>query len=147
MLFELHADHPGVSRMRNLERSTVLWPGFHKEPAGFVKNYAECQLHKKTPPHAPLHPWEWSSQSWSRNNTCPFLGKPILVFVDSHSKWFDVVIVPSTSSIATFNVLRTIFAAPGLPEIIVSDNGTAFTSNEFQAFLRNNGNCHMRSAT
>ena len=32
----------------------------------------------------------------------------------------------------------------GLPEIIVSDNGTSFTSQEFQTFLRQNGIQHVR---
>ena len=44
------------------------------------------------------------------------------------------------------SVLRTIFASHGLPEILVSDNGTAFTSSEFGIFLRQNGIRHITSA-
>ena len=46
----------------------------------------------------------------------------------------------------TIKVLRNIFATHGLPEIIVSDNGTAFTSNEIQAFLRISGIRHISSS-
>ena len=84
--------------------------------------------------------------AWSNPYAGPLLGKHFLVVVDAHSKWLDVIIVPSTSSIATSNVLRTIFATHGLPEVIVSDKGTAFTSNESQAFLGNNGIHHIKSA-
>ena len=38
------------------------------------------------------------------------------------------------------------FATHGLPEILVSDNGTAFTSAEFQEFLRRNGIRHITTA-
>ena len=37
-------------------------------------------------------------------------------------------------------------ATHGLPEIIVSDNATGFTSNEFQEFVTRNGICHIPSA-
>ena len=56
------------------------------------------------------------------------------------------MIVPSTSSQATIKALCPIFATHGLPEIIVSDNGSAFTSEEFQKFIKQNGIRHLRSA-
>lgn len=43
-------------------------------------------------------------------------------------------------------VMRTVFTTHDLPEVIMSDNGTAFTSAEFQEFLRQNGVRHITSA-
>eukprot|EP00731_Ephydatia_muelleri_P000099 Em0001g99a len=43
-------------------------------------------------------------------------------------------------------VLRQVFSCHGLPEVLVSDNGTAFTSTEFQTFVQRNGFRHIRSA-
>ena len=34
----------------------------------------------------------------------------------------------------------------GIPELILSDNGTAFTSDEFKEFVRKNGIRHRTSA-
>ena len=103
----------------------------------------------KSPVLASLHTWDWPSCPWTRlhiDHAGPFLGKIFLVVVDAHSKWMDVVIVPSTSSQATIKALRPIFATHGLPEIIVSDNGSAFTSEEFQEFVKRNGIRHLRLA-
>ena len=76
----------------------------------------------------------------------PSQGKMILVVIDGHSKWLEVVVVPSTSSINTIRVLRTLFATHGLPEVVVSDDGAAFMSSEFQEFMKKNGIQHLRAA-
>ena len=73
------------------------------------------------------------------------MGKLYLVVVDAHSKWLEVKIVPSTSSHATIHVLRSIFATHGLPDVVVSDNGTASTSSEFKEFVQRNGIRHINS--
>lgn len=97
-----------------------------------VKDCLQCQENQKSPPSVPMLPWEWPSKPWTRlhiNNAGPFMGKMFLVIVDSNFKWLEVRMVHSATS--TIQELRSVFATHGLPEIIVSDNGTAFTSNEF----------------
>ena len=44
----------------------------------------------------------------------------------------------ATTSQKTIDILRNLFAAHGLPEEIVSDNGLQFTSHEFKNFCRLN---------
>ena len=45
----------------------------------------------------------------------------------------------TTSAICAIQALRKIFATHGIPEIVVSDNGTAFDSSEFRQFCDTNG--------
>ena len=59
--------------------------------------------------------------------------------VDAYSKWIDVQIVPSISAEATIAALQPIFSTFGLPQQMVSDNGTGFISAQFQEFLSQNG--------
>ena len=51
----------------------------------------------------------------------------------------------ATSSEVT-EKLRATFASHGLPEFVVSDNGSNFVSSEFKSFLRKNGIKHITSA-
>jgi len=101
------------------------------------------------PPVAPLHPWLWPSQPWQRihiDYAGPVDGRMLLIIVDAHSKWPEVIPMSSTTSQATIRALRQLFAAHGLPQQLVSDNGPQFSSEEFATFLAKNGVKHIRSS-
>ena len=147
ILTELHEAHPGVSRMKALARSYVWWPTLDEDIEKEVKNCQQCQLHHATPAAAPLHPWEWPGHPWTRlhiDYAGPFKGEMFLVVVDAYSKWLEVHQMTSTTSIATIEKLREIFSTHGIPETVVSDNGTNFTSTDFEEFMKRNGIKHIR---
>ena len=144
---QLHQSHPGITRMKGLARSFVWWPGMDSELESKVKSCQSCQLQQDNPAKAPLHPWEWSQRAWSRihiDYAGPIQGKMILITTDAYSKWIDAQIVNTATSGVTIEHLRTLFATHGIPEVLVSDNGTQFTSTEFEVFMRKNGICHVR---
>ncbi|KAK4314476.1 hypothetical protein Pmani_014181 [Petrolisthes manimaculis] len=145
----LHDTHIGITRMKVLGRSYVWWPGIDKDIEGTVKACQECDKHQNAPELAELHPWEWPSVPWSRihvDHAGPFMGKLFLIVVDSHSKWMEVKLVSSTSTNVAIDALNSIFATHGLPVTLVSDNGTAFTSEEFGKYCEKSGIKHIRSA-
>ena len=76
----------------------------------------------------------------------PVKGKMILVVVDSQSKWIWAHAVTSATSQATIEKLQLTFSTHGLPEVIVSDNSPAFTSDEFAVFICSNGIHDLMSA-
>jgi len=146
---ELHEAHPGISKMKALARSYVWWPNMDQELENKVKYCQQCQVNRKAPPIAPMHPWEWPQEPWERlhlDYAGPFLGHMFLVIVDAHSKWVDIHIVNQATSKSTIEKLRTTFATHGLPRVIVTDNGSNFTSAEFADFLTENGIKHVKSA-
>ncbi|XP_015275073.1 PREDICTED: uncharacterized protein K02A2.6-like, partial [Gekko japonicus] len=123
VLAALHEAHPGVVRMKALARSYVWWPGLDQDIERLVKLCQPCQAFRPAPPRAPDRAWE------SSHKPC---------------KWLEVVPVPSTSSKAAIRAMRHIFSSHGLPDTLVTDNGTAFTSSEFQDFTRYCGIRHVR---
>ncbi len=76
----------------------------------------------------------------------PLHGKMILIIVDSHSKWIEAFPTDSSTSSKLTELSRTLFAQFGVPEVIVTDNGPCFVSEEFETFLVKNGVKHMASA-
>ena len=149
ILEELHESHPGISKMKSLARSYVWWPGMDSEIEQLVKTCPVCQESRPTPAPAPLHPWEWPSQPWSRIHldfAGPYLGHSFLVLVDAHSKWIDVHMMNSITSSKTIEKLRIVFANHGLPRKVVTDNGSSFTSQEFRSFMSDNGIVHVTTA-
>ena len=147
-LRQFHSGHPGSSRMKSVARSFAYWPGMDADIVNFVKRCTNCQQAAKNPPRQTPTPWPQPEKPWSRLHldfAGPINGITYLVLVDAYSKWPEVVpVVPPTTS-KTLEVLGQIFSQHGLPELIVSDNGSQFTSREFQLFCHQYNICHMRS--
>ena len=98
------------------------------------------------PPTAPLHPWARPLKPWSRvhiDYAGPFEGKMFLLIVDAYSKWLEVHTTSLSTSTITIKLLQKSFVSLGLPEVVVSDNGTTFTSQEFADFMKNKGIRHV----
>jgi hypothetical protein len=149
LLDELHVGHPGIVRMKCLARSYVWWPNLDHHLEEKVRHCSGCQENRNVPAAAPLHPWEWPDEPWVRlhiDYAGPFMNRMFLVIVDAHSKWIDVLPTTTSTSAVTIEKLRQIFSVHGLPEVIVSDNGTCFTSEEFRQFMQMNGIRHVTSA-
>lgn len=146
MLVELHSGHPGISKMKNLARYYVWWPKMDSALENQVKQCAVCQNSRKMPPSDPLHPWEWPDKLLSGlqfDYTRPFMGHMLLVIIDAYSKWLEVY---SSTSTVTIQKLRDVFSRFGPPKLIITDNATCFTSDEFKQFFKANGIRHAQSA-
>ncbi len=100
-------------------------------------------------PPTPPHIWEWPKWPWSRlhiDYAGPVNGRMLLVVINAHTKWMDVHVTTTSTGTNTILKLRESFSTHGLPEVVVSDNGPAFSSGGFGAFLRQNGVKYMTSA-
>ena len=135
--------------MEALSRSFVWWPNIDRDIENTVKNCRNCQMNKNNPIKAPIHPWEWTNKPWVRlhlDHACPYHNKMFLIIVDSFWKWIDMIPSSSATSDETIEKLRIVFANFALPEQIVTDNGSAFRSQEFETFLQRNGIQQIRTA-
>ena len=71
--------------------------------------------------------------------------KMYLIVIDAFSKWMEIAIAHTATSEATMEGLRNMFATHGVPDTLVSDNGSCFTSEEFASFCNGNNITHITS--
>ena len=84
----------------------------------YVKACGNCQLSQPLPPLAPLHPWDWPRQRWSRLHldfAGHFMGSMYIVLVDAYSKWLQVIIMNSITSLSTIEKLQQFFGGAWTP--------------------------------
>ena len=56
-----------------------------------------------------------------------------LIVDDAHAKWTEVQPVKQANSITIIQKLRSAFTTHGLPEMVVSDSASDFTSTELKS--------------
>lgn len=134
----LHEGHWGITRMKQMARRYVWWPNISSDIEMLVQRCEQCRQASKAP-DATYQPWPQTVKPWERIHldfAGPFLGKMWLVCVDAHSKFPYVAMlnVGQTTTKSTVNSLEHIFSIEGLPDTIVTDNGTQFVSHEFENY-------------
>jgi transposase InsO family protein len=63
----------------------------------------------------------------------------LLVAVDKFSKWIEVILVTNQEATTAVKFFKSIVYRYGVPNNIITDNGTNFTSDEFQEFAKELG--------
>jgi len=149
LLNDLHAEHMGMVKMKRLARRYMWWPKIDQEIEEVVKACSACQEAAKAPSSSQQASWSWPGGPWKRLHldfAGPYLGKMFLVVVDAYSKYLDIIPMTEVTSARTIAALRHTFSYFGLPEHIVTDNGSQFTSAEFKKFLHYNCIQHTTTA-
>ena len=115
----------------------MWWPSIDTDLEKMVKSCSLCQGLRNNPTKTDLHPWEYPQNPWSRlhvDYAGPLFGKMYLIVVDAYSKWVEIAVTRTATSEATIEGLREMFATHGVPDELVSDNGSCFTSEQFSNF-------------
>ena len=141
MLRHLHQGHLGRDKMVSLAKLLCWWPSLRGDIITFVRECGSCQRKPRT--HKQWRPWTFAFTPMQRLHIdfCgPFLGRfYALVAVDAFSKYPEVFVTTSASATFTKRALRRLFAREGVPQVIVSDNGSHFTGEVLQSWLRSVG--------
>lgn len=149
LLLDLHSEHMGIVRMKAMARQYLWWPKLNKEIEEMAQRCEACREQDPMPSNTSTASWNWPSGPWRRLHldfAGPFMDQMFLIVVDAHSKWLEVFPMKSATSETTIQALRRLFSQFGLPEHIVTDNGSQFTSAQFKKYLERNNIRHTCSA-
>ena len=144
-----HEGHQGVVKTKYRLRSKVWWPGMDKDVENLCKVCHGCQVTSSCGPPDPMSrvlppsaPW----QDCSADLLGPLpTGESILVVVDYYSRFLEVAILKSTTSVKIIEAITPMFARFGVPFSLRTDNGPQFVSEEFESFLQVHGVEHRRT--
>ena len=116
------------------------------------KNYARVVMAVKLSVHysapepmvrayPPSGPWQNCAADILHVGPLPS-GENLFVIVDNYSRYFEVVILRSTTSTKVIDNLESTFTRFGVPHTLKTDNGPQIISEEFKALLVENGREH-----
>lgn len=144
--------HSGIAKTLNRIRRYFYWPGMVADVRKFVLDCEYCQTSKI--PNQNLRPLmgQMSFQKLYVDLIGPFPRSKkgnigIFIVLDHFSKFTFLKPLRKFCSRDIMKFMREdIFHCFGVPETLVSDNGSQFKSKEFNEFLKGNGVNHIYSA-
>jgi hypothetical protein len=127
-------------------RSGFYWLLALHDARNIIQHCEACQRFA-TKPHAPvseLHtiPVAWPFAQWGLDQVGPMPKSSrgshtyLLVTVDKFSKWIEAVPVTNQEETMVVKFFESIVYRYGVPNSIITDNDTNFTSSEFQEFAK-----------
>ncbi|XP_037827126.1 uncharacterized protein LOC119615120, partial [Lucilia sericata] len=149
--------HGGMSKTIELLRRNFFWPGMVRDVKNYVRDCETCKVTKS--PNFVMKPPMGNQVTsvrpfqrlyidllgpYPRSKT-GFIG--LLIVLDHFSKFHWLCPLRKFTSIAIQEFLqKSIFHTYGVPETIVSDNGSQFRANDINAFLTSYGIQHTYTA-
>ncbi|KAI2653770.1 Retrovirus-related Pol polyprotein [Labeo rohita] len=131
----------------NTEHTTAFF-AMTQDIDNFMQYCSICNALKPHQQKEPLHIHEIPELPWSvvAADIFDWNSQQYLVLVDSFSGWFEVNPLRNLSSQNIVNKLKRHFSVHGIPQKLVTDNGTQFTSQIFRDFASSWDFCHITSS-
>jgi transposase InsO family protein len=119
------------------------WPTAVADPSEIVRTYEGCQFYARRT-NLPAHtlqttPVTWPFTVWGLDIVGPLRKAPrgythLLVAIDIFSKWVEVRPITNLRAEQAMTFFTDIIYRFGVPNSIITDNGSQFTGRKFQEF-------------
>lgn len=148
ILDRIHDGHLGITKCRERANQCVWWPHISQEIKSRVAACRYCLEKQPSQPSEPLLTTEMPERAFQKIaiDICEIQGKHYLVSEDYYSRYIDIEYLTKLTTSAVITKMKVIFAQHGIPDIVVSDNGPQFRSNEFKQFAKEWNFCHRTSS-
>ena len=144
----LHESHQGFDKCNGNAKRAVWWPNLTTDLKNMTMTCSYCLERKPAQRYEPMKSADLPSRPWEMLGTdlCQVKGHTFLVVIDYYSRWLEVKLLKTTTSEAVIKKLKEIFAAHGIPDMLLSDNGPQYISSEFAEFSSKYGFTHTTSS-
>lgn len=152
MVDKVHTSHNGIESTLRLARENLFWPSMSSQIVDVVKECAVCAKFASSqakPPMqstaVPVYPFQIVSMDVF---FAEYAGKRrnFLVTVDHYSDYIEVDILKDLSASCLVKTCQINFARHGVPQLVISDNGTNFINHEMKEMAKSWNFQHSTSA-
>jgi transposase InsO family protein len=136
LIDSLHRGHVALATMMKRARETVWWPGMVNDLKMRASRCAECQNELPMQRREPMLSFEVPPAPGLviHSDYFELTGKEYVLFVDRFSGWTEVATAASRRPAELIRLFRAFMSRNGVPPQFHSDQGSPYTSNEFQQF-------------
>ena len=147
-LEQIHYAHQGTEKCKLRAKGAVFWPGINNDIDNTVNSCATCQRHRSASVKEPMIPHDVPPRAWHTLGSDIFYwnNTHYLLIVDYFSKFPIIRKLTNITSKSVIAQMKGIFEEHGIPEKLVSDGGTQYTSSEFANFSQTYGFIHVFSS-
>ena len=131
-----YGSHLGIDKCIQRAKGSVCWPNISDDIKAIVHKCEKCLANCCHNQKEPYIPFDIPIVAWKSIATDLFMfqDKTYMVVADLFL-WFPVVRqLHGESTKLVLNGLKGVFSDFGIPEVIISDNGPCYTSEEFCSF-------------
>jgi hypothetical protein len=135
---QIHAGHLGINSCLRRAKDILYWPGMSAEIRQYIETCGTCATYQDKQPQQDQVIMSIPPLPWQRIGVdiASFGGKEYLIIVDYHSNFFEFDLLPDLHATTVIMKIKMQLARHGIPECLVSDNGTQFTAQVFKDFMR-----------
>ena len=138
-LDKLRQGHQGIQRCHLRAQQSVWWPGIYSQIRDKIQRCPTC-AEMVVNPSEPMISSTLPERPWQKLGADLFYmyyrGKHYLLVVDYFSRYPEVAEHSSTTSCSVITALKSMFSHHGIPDLLHSDNGPQFSSEELDQFAK-----------
>ena len=136
ILEKIHAGHLGLNKSRERAKDAVWWPQITRDIKDMIGKCHFCIERKPTQIKEPMQTSELPARPYQKVGADLLTHKSdqFLVVRDYYSRYIDIAYLPEQNSKTVIAKMKNIFAHHGVPQLLVTDNGSQFACTEFEKF-------------
>ena len=156
MLDGIQGAHMGESKSLSFATDHVFWPAMTSQVKDRVRTCGICNAFRNQQQKETFKPHQIPGLPWEIVDTDPFEygGHTYVVVTDFYSKYFEPELLRQSTATCLINSVKKIFVRYGIPQQVVSDNGSQYantrnildSTHQFKEFAREWGFRHTTSS-
>lgn len=138
MLTEVHSGHAGIQSSLRRAKQILFWINMSRDIQDMVEACSVCQHNQRSNTKNTIISKDVPDLPFERvaSDLFHFKGKEYLLLTDSYSGFYDFKMLRETTSREVISTLKDWFSVHGVPQVLETDNGPQYASEEFRQFSK-----------